>query len=115
MGAVWLIKNVKVIASLVLVFGVGVASYQLKAKLCALQMAEIERAFASAVTAANEKHGLAAEKLQRQTRTINTFRSEINRRVLDASDSSFGCVVDANGMSILADAKHTANTQRGSD
>lgn len=111
----WLLllkANAKVVAIVALLLSVGVASYQLKAKLCALEVAEIKQSIVSAQMAAEEKQKLAAEKLAVQTRTIHALRSEINRRALDAEDSSFGCHVNPDGMSILGDAKRLANAGR---
>lgn len=96
--------NAKPIMALVALFIAMGAGYQLKAKLCALEVAEIKQSIVNAVTEEEERQRQEAEKLQKKTIEIKTLRKELNRRILDAKDSSFGCVVNDDGMRLLTDA-----------
>lgn len=94
----------KVVLAVALMSGAGVAGWWLKTKLCDLEVAEIKQSIADAVTAEEEKQRQEAVKLQKQTMEIEALRKELNRRILDAEDSSFGCVVNDSGMRLLTDA-----------
>lgn len=103
----WLLllkANAKAIAVIAVMLGALAAGYQLKARFCALEVAEIRQSIADVVTAEEERQRQEAVKLQDQIMEIEALRKKLNRRVLDAKDSSFGCIVDGDGMQLLADA-----------
>ena len=98
---IWLRRNWKVIAAVgALFFAIGVG-WSVRAKLCDLKILKIQRDIALATEAKSKETQQRAKELESERRKLERLRRNLNRKVLSASDTSYGCHVNPDGMQLI--------------